>query len=235
VSLSRADMETELKNRARVLGAFAGTDSLNRLRYALRKGAFQAWTHRDWDFKNSTTTISTTAGNRGPYDAPSGLVRFAAARRLAVFGYLDKDILVPIYGTDTADFRPYIRVQNGKIYFVDDPGTATLTLNYLGEFSNSIEENTLGTTLALFPNGLNDAVLTLAMADLWKDLPGMAEQARMKEMEGLGLVDAFWEEYTLDKYQKTISPKGLNRAGIDFIARVVTVLGMSSEAGINQV
>jgi hypothetical protein len=230
MSLVRADMETEIKSRARVIGAFAGTDALNRLRYALRKGAFQAWTKFDWDFKNSTATISTTTGNLGPYDAPSGLVRFASTRRNAYFGFIDKDILVPIYGTDTEDFRPYIRVQTGKIFFVDDPGTATLTLNYLGEFSNAISEAALDASLAVFPNGLNDAIVTLAIADLWKDLPGMGEQARMKELEGLGLVDIFWEEYTLDKYQKVISPKGLNRIPVDFSARVVTVMGVASES-----
>ena len=235
MALVRADMETEIKNRARVLGGFAATSSLDRLRYALRKGANQAWIRQDWDFKNSTATITTTSGNLGPYDAPTGLVRFATTQRKAFFGWLDKDTLAPIHGTDTQDYTPYLRVQNGKIYFLEDPGTGSLTLNYLGSFSNAITEVALDATLAMFPDGLNDAILTLAVADMWKDLPGMAEQARMKELEGLGLVDIYWEDATRDRWQKTISPKGLNRAPIDFVARVVTVLGPAAERGVNRV
>lgn len=222
-----ADVEDELKNRARVLGAFASSGSSDRLRYAIRKAAFQAWTKQDWDFKNSTEEIVTSAGNLGPYSAPSGLVRFASTHRKAFFGFYEKDVLVPILSTDVADFTPYIRVQDGMLFFVQDPGNQTLTLNYLASFSNSIEDAELTASLAHFDDGLNDAIQTLAIADLWKDLPGMQEAARTKELEGLGLVDAYWEDVTLDKYQKTIAPKGLNRVPVDFVARVVTVLGLS--------
>ena len=225
--LALADMIDDLKSLAWTIGTFAGEGSLKRLRIAIRKGAFQAWTKQDWDFKNSTEQITTSAGNLGPYSAPSGLIRLAATHRKAFFGFLDKDILVPILGTDVQDWTPYIRVQDGTLFFIQDPGNQTLTLNFLGTFDNSAEEAALTATLAQFDDGLNDAIQALALANLWKDLPGMQEAARTKELEGLGLVDAYWEDATLDKYQKTIAPKGLNRVPVDFMARVITVLGAS--------
>lgn len=224
------DIETELKNRLRPLGIGANPSAttIARLRYAIRKGAKQAWEKQDWDFKNSTATLTTTAGNQGPYALPAGLVRLATFQMFAAFGFQDKDVLAPIYSDgDTERVRPYIRVQDGKLYFIDDPGSASLTLNYLGVFSNSIVEADLTATLAQIDAGLQDSIVTLATADLWKDLPGNSVESHNKEMEGFAQVDQYWEEVTRDKYQKTIAPRGLNKISVDFVARVITVLGWS--------
>lgn len=225
-----SDIETELKSRLRPLGlsSTASDASITRMRYAIRKGAKQAWEKQDWDFKNSTGTITTTAGNQGPYNLPAGLVRLATFQMFAAFGFQDQDVLAPIYSDgDTERVRPYIRVENGKLYFIDDPGSAMLTLNYLGTFANSIEEVALTDTLAQIDAGLQDAIVTLATADLWKDLPGNSMESHSKELEGFAGVDQYWEEVTRDKYQKTIAPRGLNKISVDFVARVITVLGWS--------
>lgn len=226
MSLVLADMELELKNRARIIGAFAAADSINRMRYAIRKAAFQAWTRQDWDFKKSSSTITTSAGNLGPYTAPTGLVRFATVNKLAVFGFADTEILMPIYGSTSMAYLPYIKIQDGELYFISDPGTATLTLNYIGAFSNSIEEADITASLLPFDDGLQDAVLELAYADIMRDLPGNLEEARERMKDGLFAVDAYWEEATRSKYQTTISPKGINGVSIDFHARPITVLGI---------
>lgn len=233
MSLVLADMELELKNRARILGAFAAADSVNRMRYAIRKAAFQAWTRQDWDFKKSSATIETTAGNLGPYTAPTGLVRFCTTFRVAVFGFADTAILMPIHDSATSAFLPYIRVQDGGLYFVADPGTATLTLNYVGAFSSAIDEAALAAALLVFDDGLQDAIMELAKADIMDDLPGMENAVRERIKNGLFAVDAYWEEATRGKYQTTISPKGLNRVSIDFIARPITVLGISPQRFAN--
>lgn len=225
MSLVLADMVTELKNRARVLGAFAASDSVFRMRSAIRKAAAQVWGRQDWDFKNSTTTITTTAGNLGPYTAPTGMVRLATTQRKSVFGYSEKDVLSPIASTDTLDWTPYVKVQDGALYFFDDPGNQSLALNYLPQVDNSNEEANVAAFLLEFDAGLYDAVMVIAEADIRKDLPGMRAEALDIQKEGLQLADDYWEEVTRDRYQKTIAPKGLNRVPVDFSARTVTVLG----------
>jgi hypothetical protein len=141
---------------------------------------------------------------------------------------------MPIHGSDTSSYFPYIKIQDGALYFIADPGTATLTLNYVGGFSNSITVAALAASLLPFDDGLQDAVLELAYADIMKDLPGNLEESRERMKDGLFAVDAYWEEATRGKYQTTISPKGLNGVNIDFYARVVTVLGVSVERFANE-
>lgn len=234
MSLVLANMELELKNRARLIGAFAAADSVDRMRIALRKGAFQAWTRQDWDFKKSSATITTSAGNLGPYTAPTGLVRFCTTFRVAVFGFADAAILTPIHDSATSAFFPYIKIQDGGLYFMADPGNSTLTLNYVGAFSNDYDEAGLAASMLVFDDGLNDAIMELAYADVFRDLPGMLEEARERMKDGLFAVDAYWEEATRGKYQTTISPKGLNGRSIDFSAKPITVLGVSPQVFANE-
>lgn len=229
MSLVLSIMEAELKNRVRILGRFTASDAVDRMRYAIRKAAFQAWTRQDWDFKKSSSTITTTSGTLGPYTAPTGLVRFCTVSKLAVFGFADTEILMPIYSSDSAVYFPYIKVQDGALYFISDPGDATITLNYLGAFSNDIDETSLAASLLPFDAGLNDAILELAYADIMRDLPGNLEESRERMKDGLFSVDVYWEEVTRDKYQKTVSPKGINGVSIDFYARPITILGAPLE------
>lgn len=229
MSLVLADMETELKNRARIVGAFTAADSIARMRYAIRKAAFQAWTRQDWDFKASQASIATTAGTLGPYTAPEGLVRFCTVFKVSIFGFTDAEILMPIHGTTTAEWLPYLKVQDGAIWFANDPGNGTLTLNYVGKFSNDASEAGLTASLLVFDDGLNDSVIELAIADVLKDLPGNEDKARERVKDGLFAVDAYWEEATRGKYQTTIAPKGLDRRPIDFYARTITILGTPAQ------
>lgn len=233
MALVLADMETEIKNRMSAMGAFSASASIARMRYAIRKAAFQVWTRQDWDFKNSKLVIATTAGTLGPYDAPTGLVRFATRLKLATFGFADKDILAPINSSDSQEYLPYLTIQDGKIYFVSDPGSASLTLNYLGSFSNAVDDAGLAASLLVFDDGLNDAILELAFGDIVKMLPGKLEEGRERMKDGLFAADAYWEDATRDKWQKTISPKGLNGIPIDFYARTVTILGIPVERFAN--
>lgn len=226
MSLVLADMELELKNRARMIGAFAASDSVDRMRYAIRKAAFQAWKRQDWDFKKSSSTITTSTGNLGPYTAPAGLVRFCTVNKLAVFGFADTAILMPIHDSTSLAYLPYIKVEDGGLYFIADPGNATLTLNYVGAFSNSITEADLTASLLPFDDGLQDSIMELAYADILKDLPGLGDDARERVKDGLFDVDAYWEEATRGKYQPQIAPKGLNGVNIDFYAKPLTVLGI---------
>lgn len=225
MSLTLAKVEAEVKSRARVLGAFTAGASVERLRYAEQFALLEVWNRHDWDFKNSTAEITTSQGNLGPYDAPSGLVRFAQTRKRAFFGFKDAHTLVPILPTDSMEYAPYILVQDGGIYFFQDPGSGDLTLNYLGQTTDSIEEADLAAFMALFPTGLKNAIVTLAYADLLRDIPGRTQETDMLERRGLQYVDDYWEISTAGTVQTQIAPKGLGGQQLDGMLRTINVLG----------
>lgn len=221
-----AEVETELKNRFAQWGNFTQTASLNRLRYAQLSALRRIWRSQDWDFKKSTATIVTTDGNLGPYDAPSGMVRFCQVRRLSVFGYADRYILAPIIpNVEGERITPFVNISDGKLYFVNNPGNSTLTLNYVGAISNAIDDTNMGESYTHFPDQFIDAVLEFAEADLLKYIPGMGQEAQIHEALGKQITKELWEDATVDVYQKTIAPKGLNQKAVDFVARQITVLG----------
>lgn len=210
-----------------MIGSFTQDESLNRLRYAERHALRRIWRLHDWDFKASTSTINTTSGNLGPYDPPSGLVRFCTTQKVSSFGHEDSYRLLPInqMSGDEERLTPYLKVSDGKIYFVNNPGTGTLTLNYVGRLSNAIDETTLTASFALFPDDFIDPALEFVLADLKKYLPGMTQEVSMHDAAAKMLISEIWEDYTKDKYQKTIAPKGLNQMPIDFVARQIVLLG----------
>lgn len=223
--LTLEGVENEVKSRARILGAFAAGDSVARMRYSIQFALLEVWNLQNWDFKNSTAQITTSQGNLGPYDAPSGLVRFATTQKRAFFGFKDASTLIPIQPTDSAEWTPYILVQDGGIYFFSDPGTGTLTLNYLGQTTDSIEEADLGAFVAIFPVGLKNAITTIALADLIRDLPGMTQHCDANEKRGRTYADEYWEDSTRGTVQTQIAPKGLGGQQLDGMLRQINVLG----------
>lgn len=226
MSLTLTSVENEVKRRARILGAFAAGESVQRMRDSILFALNEIWnlTH-DWDFKNSTATITTSQGNLGPYSAPSGLVRFASVRKAAFFGFRDAETLIPIQSTDAQEFRPYLLVQDGAIYFFQDPGSGSLTLNYQGQTTDSIEDAELTAFVALFPTGLKNAIVCITLADLIRDLPGMTQHADMNEKRGRTYADEYWESSTLGTVQTQIAPKGLGGQQLDGMLRQINVLG----------
>lgn len=225
MSLSLESVENEIKRRARILGAFASGESLSRLRDSLLFALVEVWNLQSWDFKNSTAQITTSQGNLGPYTAPSGLVRFALATKRALFGFRDAETLIPIQSTEAQEFTPYLFVQDGAIYFFQDPGTTTLTLNYQGQTTDSIEDGPLTAFVALFPTGLKNAIVTICLADLIRDLPGMTDHADKNEKRGRTYADEYWEESTRGTVQTQIAPKGLGGQQLDGMLRQIQILG----------
>lgn len=225
MALTRSALETEFKSRARRFGAFTASDSIDRMRYALLAGAMVVWNLRDWRFKNQTASLDTTAGNKGPYTAPTGFIRFAAQKQWSLFGFVNKDAVAPILSTTDLIYTPYFRIQDSKIMFFTDPGTATLTLNYVKDLADSITEASLDTSIGYFPEGLKGALLAYALADLYEDLPSMAEEAARFRVRGRGLAEDYWHESTLDSTPRVISPRGVNKVSIDNHAKVITILG----------
>lgn len=213
--LDLTSVENELKARAANLGGFNSAGSLNRLRYAILRGLQTLRNLRDWRWLNLSTTITTTSGSLGPYDAPESFLRFAVLRQTSLFGYIEKDLIGPILATDEKAYAPYFRIQDGKIYFFADPGDASLTLNYVAEAARGITETELDASLSIVPNGLGPALIDYAMADLLRympsgmqAIPGMLQSARDH-------AETYWQQEFIGTVQRGISPKGLNRQSID--------------------
>jgi hypothetical protein len=219
MSLVLANVETELKSRARAMGSFTASSSIARMRYALKEAAMWLSRLRDWDYLNRTETLTTTAGNLGPYTAPTGMVRFASLRQVSEWGYVAKDVLAPILSTDSNKYRPYLKVEDGYIYFFSDPGSGTLTLNYVAQIEDDATEGPLGTTLGYIPNGLLGSIMDYAMGDLWTDIPNGYQNGERLMQRARTKAEEYWHQSTLAQAQRGISPKGLGGASIDNYSR----------------
>lgn len=213
--LSLTDVETELKARAANLGGFTSTNSLNRLRYAILRGLQTLANLRDWSWLNQTTTLTTSSDNLGPYDAPESFLRFAARQQASLFGFVEKDLIAPILSTDSKVYTPYFRIEGGKIYFFDDPGDATLNLNYIAETARDITEAELNTSLSIVPNGLAPALVDYSMADLMRYMPGGMASVPGLLQSARDHAETYWQQWFIGNVQRGISPKGLNTQSID--------------------
>lgn len=228
-----SSIETELRSRARPLGVFAASSSIARMRYAILRAAMWLANMRDWDYLNQTSSLSTTLGNLGPYAPPSGLLRLALHKQVSVWGYAEKDVLAPILSTDTVRYRPFIKIEDGQLYFFDDPGDATHTLNYVAEVEDDVAEGALTTTVEIIPSGLKSAVINYAMGDLWDDLPRGESKAQALYGKARSEAEEYWHQSTLAQAQRGISPKGLRGQSIDNHAAGITILGTNANRWID--
>lgn len=221
--LTLEGVENELKARAANLGGFNSTGSLNRLRYSILRGLQTLCNLRDWRWLNQTTTISTTSGNLGPYDAPESFLRFAVLRQTSLFGYIEKDLIGPILSTDSKIYSPYFRIEDGKILFFDDPGDATITLNYVAEVARDITETELNTSISIVPNGLGPALIDYAMADLLRYMPSGMQAIPSMLQSARDHAETYWQQEFIGTVQRGISPKGVNKQSIDNHAQVPSI------------
>lgn len=223
-----SSVETEVKSRARSVGAFAAAQSVERMRYAILRAAMTLANLRDWDYLNHQDTITTTTGNKGPYTLPTGFLRLATHKAEALFGFVDKDKLAPILATDSKVYTPYFRIAGGELFFFDDPGSGDLTLNYHADISDDITEGVLGATIAIIPNGLKPALVDYSLADIYGDLPSADNKAAGLMSKARSSAEDYWHQSTLAVTQRGIAPKGLNGVSIDNHATHITVIGLST-------
>lgn len=226
MSLSLTSVENEIRARAGNLGGFNSTGAITRMRYSILRALQTLSSLRDWRWLNRTTTITTTSGNLGPYDAPASFLRFAALRQVSLFGFTSKDVLGPILATDEKIYTPYFRIDNDSIYFFDDPGDGSVTLNYVAEVDDSIVEGELDASLAIVPNGLKPALIEYAMADVLGYVPNGAGLAQGKLQLARTYAEDYWHQEFAGNVQRGISPKGVNKVSIDNHAQMPS-LGFS--------
>lgn len=122
---------------------------------ALFSAAQEWYDRRPWSFKWSTTTISTTDDNRGPYDLPADFDAMVNEERLSTPNSYDILAVSVIADSNYKQIQVRLDRANTKLYFVDDPGTADYTFRYAVAMTDV-------TSLTSWPQKLASALKELA-------------------------------------------------------------------------
>lgn len=217
--MNLTDVRADLRRNLDWLGAFASTNGQERLDNAILAGLWRIWSAKEWDFKWSQQTLSTTAGNKGPYDPASDYYVSAPNHRLNRFMYFpDIQTIAPIADTDTRSWDLYLNQSDGKFYFRDDPDTSTLTVNYQAKFNRDRDD--LTATLLVYPDDLFYALEAFVTAEI-RSIGNPAESMQY-EQKGFALVDVAWADYIRGKERPTVrGVRGINGVTYDGIATSV--------------
>lgn len=221
-SLVEAEFQQRFKS---ALGTFTTTGDLERLRMAILDGLRTIWHAKEWRFRNSTATLTTTvAGGKGPFAPPAGLYKLAHTLGVYRFGFDDAQILAPVKDTSTAAYFLWIDVQTGQLFFVTAPGNASLTLNYQAEFDNNVAN--VATTIALFPSSCMDPLYHFTKANLFDDLPQFAGQVDSIRAKGKEALETVWQDYNQGQARpRQMAPRGLHGVRLDGYAGPFPILG----------
>lgn len=84
-----------------------------------------------WNHQITSTTITTTAGTKGPYSVPADFEGMVGEERLS-YAYAYDTAAVPIIpdGDGQAIYPVYYHRASNKLYFVNDPGAGSFTFYY---------------------------------------------------------------------------------------------------------
>ena len=224
--LTQTLVEAELAQRFKsALGTFTGTGDLLRLRMAYLSGLRTIWLAKEWRFRLSQSSLAVTSAiGKGPYNAPSGFYKLAQKIGIYKFAFDDNQLLAPVKDTVTATYDVWIDAATGKLYFMQAPGDATLTLSYQAEFDN--DPANIATTVALFPSSVMDALYHFTKGNLYEDLPQFASLAEASNQKGFAVLDQVWQDYNQGQFrQRQMAPRGLNGAAYDGVADSIPLRG----------
>jgi hypothetical protein len=162
-----ANTKPALLRKLKRFGGFTSTEALSRFYESVITASTQIRRKGEWDWKNDTADLITTAGNLGPYDAPATFYRMALQRKVYQYGYTDTNgqILAPILETDSSRWDVIYRVQDGKLLFRSDPGAGTLTFNFVATVDNNPTEANAQAMVEAMPGNLFDILVKLIEAD----------------------------------------------------------------------
>jgi hypothetical protein len=207
------DVKAAIITRLARYQAFQSEAALSRLYEAIIISAGRIRRQGEWDWKNSTESLATTAGNLGPYDPPTSLYRLALEKRIYRYGYSDTAgvVLAPIRRTDTEFYDLIYRVEDGKLYFRDDPGTGTHMINYLAELPSTPSEANAALVVEIMPGNLYDILANFVEAEFLNESPDTAAEASNKLQIADIDLKREWREYSKGRHrQRQRSPRGQN-------------------------
>lgn len=220
------DTKTALISRLSRYNAFLTEASLARLYQAVLNACAEIRRKGEWPWKNQTDSLATTAGNKGPYAPPDGFLRFALERKVYRYGFTDPEgvVLAPIRPTDSNQYDLLYREEDGMLYFREDPGTATLTLNYIGQIANAPTEDNAQAAVEIMPGNLYQPLAEFVEGEFLRDSP----DTRAEGLEILKLADIHltqeWDEYAKGRSrQKQRSPRGIDGRPFDGLGQAPNI------------
>lgn len=135
MSLVLNTLKTDIASELLEFGEFV-TDSGGYLEKMLYKACKYINSKWDWDHQISSSTISTTEGTKGPYNAPSDFLKFVTEERLSrVYDYDRFSLAIVPDGNYGKIYEVYWNRGEAKIYFRLDPGTNSHTFYYIKKFT----------------------------------------------------------------------------------------------------
>ncbi len=210
-------LRTNLRHSLKVLGGFTSDDGEDRLDVAILSSAQIIRDKFPWGWKGqSTYSLTTTAGTKGPYDVPSDFSEFPLDERLNKFQWGDQQQIYVIKDSTTRAWDIYWDEAANTFYFRSDPGGQTLTLYYIAEFDLDIDN--LSTTLSEFPNYTFNIFEKLVPAHILDETQNK-KISQALEAEGMERLAKAWATYRRGKRKANQrAPRGLNQTVYDGIA-----------------
>lgn len=185
----------------------------------------------EWPWKNQTAKIQTTAGTLGPYAAPTDFYRMALQRKVYQYGFSDTlgQVLAPILETDTQRWDVIYRVSDGQLYFRSDPGTASLTFNFVATIDNNPTEANAQIYVEAMPGDLFDILVDFIEADFLGESPDTKADGVAKLNEAQVNLDKEYAEVLKGMpRQRQRSPRGVDGQPLDGMGQQTSIKRGSS-------
>jgi hypothetical protein len=217
-----------LKTRVARYGTFIEESSLARFYEAILRASLLIRRKGEWPWKNTTDTLTTTAGVLGPYTPPTNFYRLAQEKKVYQYGYTDSDglVLAPVRFTDSTRWDLIYRVDQDAFYFRDDPGTGSVTVNFIAEFDATPTEANATAAVTLIPGNLYDIFADFVEADFHME-SGDTRQDGLLLMQKADInLSKEWEEYEKGRpKQRQRSPRGMDGYPMDGMGRPMSIRG----------
>lgn len=220
------DTKPALIARLSRYNAFQTEAALARFYQAVLNASAEIRRKGEWPWKNQTDTLSTTAGSKGPYAPPSGFLRFALTRKIYRYGFTDPEgvVLAPVRPTESQSWDLLYREEDGMFYFREDPGTHTLTLNFVGEFANAPTEDNARAAVEVMPGDLYQCLGEFVEGEFLRDSP----DTRNEGLELLKIADLHLTQIWTDidkgrSKQRQRSPRGIDGRPFDGLGRSASI------------
>lgn len=180
----------------------------------------------EWPWKNQSADITTTQGTLGPYDAPESFYRMALQRKVYQYGFSDTNgqVLAPILETDSNRWDVVYRVSDGKLWFRNDPGTGTLSFNFVAAVDNDPTEANAQAYVEVMPGNLFDILMDFVEADFLGESQDTKADGIAKLNEATANLTMEYDEILKGlPRQRQRSPRGVDGRPLDGLGQQISI------------
>lgn len=215
-----------LLRRLKRWGGFTAEASLLRFYEACITACNRIRRKGEWDWLNSQAPIVTTAGTLGPYNAPATFGRLALERKVYLYGYSDVQgqVLAPILESASQRWDVVYRVADGKLWFRADPGSGTVTFNFVAVLDNNPTEANAEILVEAMPGNLFDVLADFLEADFLGESKDTKADGIAKLNEATTNLDLEYAVHLRGKpRQRQRSPKGMDGMSLDGLGQPISI------------